>query len=119
MLGWGNIDAERYYRRSIAILENKLGPDDLNTISAQEHLAALYIDTARLEKASPSCAQACAYRKQGSDGPCDIAETLLQLGTLHVLHRRYADGELLFREAFGDLHKASRRGQRQSFRSAH
>jgi len=38
-----------------------------------------------------------------------IAETLLQLGTLHVLHRRYADGELLFREALAIFTKQAAR----------
>ncbi|MDA2914716.1 tetratricopeptide repeat protein, partial [Acidobacteriia bacterium AH_259_A11_L15] len=97
-------EAEPLYQRSLAILEQALGPEHRHVASALNNLAGLSYDRGRYALAEPLYQRALAIYEQalGPEHP-QVAVGLHNLALLYRAQGRYAEAEPLFGRALDNL----------------
>jgi class 3 adenylate cyclase/tetratricopeptide (TPR) repeat protein len=92
--------AEQLGARALAILENRLGPDDLDVARALNNLGVLYMELGRYAEAEPLLARALSTRQTQlrADHP-HVARTLHNLGIVYMELGRYREAESLHARA--------------------
>jgi len=97
-------DAERSYRRALAIGEDALGPDDPEVALVLNNLAVNYKRQDRIPEALDCLRRSLAIReaKLGPDHP-NVALVLNNLGNCLRLERKYAEAETVLTRAMAIL----------------
>ena len=99
-------DAEPLYRRSLAILEAKLGPDHPDVATGLNNLAALYRAQGRYAEAEPLYRRSLAIREASSAPTTPTWPQPEQPGGPVPSAGRYAEAEPLYRRSLGDPREA-------------
>jgi len=87
-------DAESLYRRTLAIREKTLGPDDPDVAASLNKLASVYTDQGRYADAEPLYRQAIAiYIETQSPQHLNTGIGRIKLGRALVGQQRYAEAE--------------------------
>jgi len=99
--------AEPLYRRSLAIWEKSLGPDDLAAAAILNKLAMLYHDQGQYAQAEPLYRRSLAIREKslGPDHP-DVATSMNNLAELYRAQGQYAQAEPLYRHSLAIQEKS-------------
>ena len=98
---------------TVAAAEKAFGPDDLETVTYVNELAALYLAAANYARAEPLFKRALAIREKvlGNDHP-DTAELLNNLSALYNARGEYAKAQPLLMRALAICEKALGPGHR-------
>lgn len=93
-------EAEPLFKRALAIRENVLGPDHLDTRASLNHLAQFYHDLGRLTESEPLYKRALAICDKVL-GPehFETAKSVNNLATLYDNQGRAAEAETLYKRA--------------------
>jgi serine/threonine protein kinase/tetratricopeptide (TPR) repeat protein len=93
-------EAEKHLRRSLALRQEKLGPDHPLTLNSMEDLAALYEDCGRYDEAEPFLNRAFEVRRttQGPNHP-DSLHCMQLLASLFEHRGRYEEAEAHLKQA--------------------
>ncbi len=99
--------AEPLFQQALAIKEQVLGPDHLDTATSLNNLVWLYFRQDKYEQAEPLCQRALAIREKalGPEHP-DTASTLYQLAMLYQDQGKYEQAEPLYQRALAIREKA-------------
>jgi tetratricopeptide (TPR) repeat protein len=99
-------EAEPLLRRSLAIYERTLGPDDPAVATSLNSLARLYHDEGRYAEAEPLVRRSLGIREKAL-GPGDpaLAASQISLATLYQAEGRYAEAEPLLKRALAIIEK--------------
>ncbi len=100
-------EAEAKGKEALALAEQLLGLNNVNTATSLNNLAELYRAQGRYAEAEPLCKRALAIREKalGPDHP-DTATSLNNLALLYQNQGRYAEAEPLYKRALAIREKA-------------
>ena len=98
-------EAEPLYHRSLAILENALGPEHPNVAASLNNLALLYKAQDRYDEAEPLYRRALAIREKALEHP-GVAQGLNNLAAFYNTQGRYAEAEPLYQRALAIRERA-------------
>jgi tetratricopeptide (TPR) repeat protein len=100
-------EAERLYKRALAIDEKVLGPNHPKAATALNNLASLYSKLGRYADAEPLSKRSLSINENvlGLSHP-DVATSLNTLASLYEAQGRYADAEPLYKRSLAIREKA-------------
>ncbi|ESZ90042.1 hypothetical protein SBOR_9571 [Sclerotinia borealis F-4128] len=101
-----NLDAERLFRQSLDTQMSQLGTNNIATLSTMNNLAALYLDSKRLDEARPLLYQALAIKESilGAEHPRTL-NTVNNLGNLLVLQLNFDDATNMYQRTLAGYQK--------------
>ena len=97
------LEAERQYRRSVAILEGTYGHDDLNTVAVLHDLAMMYLEVGDYEKARPALERVLDTRLKVGADPSRMAQVIMDLGSAYALENKHDTAEQMYLRALAIL----------------
>ncbi len=100
-------EAEAFYRHSLRLREQVLGPDHSEVAYPLNSLAILYREQGKYAEAEPLCQRALHITEQayGPDHP-EVAVPLNNLADLYSEQGKYAEAELLYKRALSIFEQA-------------
>ncbi|KAI9641409.1 hypothetical protein NHQ30_010211 [Ciborinia camelliae] len=101
-----NIDAERLFHRSLNIQISQLGINTIATLSTMNNLAALYLDSKRLDEARPLLYQTLEIKEimLGPEHPRTL-NTVNNLGNFLVLQLQFEDATKMYQRTLAGYRK--------------
>ena len=100
-------DAERLYKRTLAIYEKALGKDHTDVADTLNNLGLVYGDQGKYAEAQGVYKRALAiYEKARSANPASMANTLHNLAIVYIEQAKYAEAEGLYKHALAIKERA-------------